>query len=84
MEKINFQDRKTLTETFRHKCDKKCRGRAIIYLLIIALACVMAFLTGLLINPLALQKTWLVLFGTLTVLSGIAIYILMTQNSLNL
>ena len=84
MEKINSQDSKTPTETFRPKCDKKYRKRVIIYLLIIALACIIAFIAGVLMNPFALQKIWLVFFGTLIVLSGIVIYILMTQNSLNL
>ena len=54
------------------RCGKKCRNRAIWCLLGIGLAFLAAFIVGYFLSPFILKTVWLVLMGTMVVLTGIA------------
>ena len=57
------------------KCTKKCRNRAIIYLLIVGIAFLLAFVLGLYIPSSITRVIWLIISGTIMVLTGISVVV---------
>jgi hypothetical protein len=62
------------------KKSKKCRVRAIRNLLIYLVLLLSAFILGYIIEPSVLKIIWLILTGTMTVLCGISMYIVILHN----
>jgi FtsH-binding integral membrane protein len=62
-----------------NKCSTKCRSYALWRLLAIGLAFVAAFTLGYLISPFLLRIIWLILMGTLAVLTGISMYFVISR-----
>ena len=56
-------------------CTKKCRNRAILYLLIAGTAFLLAFAIGFYIPSSVTRMLWLIISGTIIVLTGISVVV---------
>ncbi|MFC2115366.1 hypothetical protein ACFLTU_02770 [Bacteroidota bacterium] len=56
-------------------CTKKCRNRALLYLLLAGIAFLLAFALGYYLPSSIIRLIWVIISGTLVVLTGISVVI---------
>ena len=62
-------------------CSKECRNRAVLYLLLAGIVFISSFILGYYIPSSITRVIWLIISGTLTVLTGIAVVVVVQCTS---
>jgi hypothetical protein len=77
-EGANESNHQVMDERDRDQARSKYKGRVKRYILQIGVLCFLGFIAGYILKPSLIRFFWLMISGTIVVLSGIAIYILNT------
>ena len=62
-------------DSSENRCTKKCRNRAILYLTLAGIAFLLTFVLGYYLPSSIMKLIWLIISGTLIVLTGISVVV---------